>query len=187
MVNQSNTASQYEIWREVYGDIVDDKKAKSDAMNIRRAVQYFSRLEENCDALIQEQDEIIRSVMRQPIGGGRTADIDGQHPSASTQPALVSTSDMPYDEFKHTAKVASKSIRKQMPIATNRFIRQASSAQIDAIENLEVDIGVMRQHMTNIEVQILDTVPKTVDDVAAKLLRLSRGPVTVRHTPRPTM
>jgi hypothetical protein len=175
MVYNNSTASDYDTWREVYGDIVEENELKTETMNIKLALQYYASLEEKCDALIQEQDDIIRSVMRHVPRSSDAGSADGFYSAqpAAEHPALVSTADMPYEEFHEVAKLANKVVPKHMPMATNRFMRQAGSAQIDAIENLEIDIGVVRQHMTNVEVQILDTVPKSTDDIAAKLKFMS--------------
>jgi hypothetical protein len=175
MVYNNSTASDYDTWREVYGDIVEDNEKKPETMNIRLALQYYASLEEKCDTLIQEQDDIIRSVMRHVPRSGDVGSAGGFYAAqpATEQPALVSTADMPYEEFREVAKLANKVVQKHMPMATNRFMRQAGPTQIDAIENMEIDIGVVRQHMTNVEVQILDTVPKTTDDIAAKLKFMS--------------
>jgi hypothetical protein len=176
MIYNANTASDYETWREVYGEVVEEKGQKSDQMDIRLALEYYASLEQKCDDLIQKQDDIIRSVMRHVPRTNAFGDTDGflgAQPDEAGQPGLVSTADMPFDEFKQVAKLANKVVTKQMPMATNRFMRQAGPTQVDAIENLEIDIGVVRQHMTNVEVQILDTVPKTMDGVAAKLKFMS--------------
>lgn len=141
-------------------------------MSLKSAISYFSDIEAKYDQAIQDQDVLIREInQRIP----RTNVSDGAQgllvPMMLTPTARSEfhASDLPYDEFRKMAELANKVVKKQMPMATKRFMSQAGRYEIDQIEQLEANITILRQHMRNVELQIMNHTPRSGLDVALKL------------------
>lgn len=153
-------------------DKAAEVKALSDKMNLFRAIEYFTLLEETCDTAIQEQDDLIRQITRRiPEGSASDTDKDSCVPliSVAAPRSDLNASDLPYEDYRQVAELANKVIAKQMPMATKRFMSQAGRHEIDQIEDLEAEIEHLRQMMRNVEMQILNQTPWTVEEVVAKL------------------
>lgn len=138
---------------------------------ISGAIAYFDSIEEQCDKLIQEQDDLIRQVTRRLPGRSDDWPSEDTHQplSGTMAPAAAKPTDLPFEEFRQVADLANKVVPRQMPMATNRFMRQASRDEIDRIEQLEVAIDCQRELMRSIEEQILNFTPQTAEEVVIKL------------------
>lgn len=157
-------------WDQVESD--DLPIAEVHPMNIKRAIQYFSEIEDQCDAAIQEQDFIIRNVTRRLPEAVENLRTDANYVPLMLEPSLRAApkvSDLAYSEFRQVAQLANKFVDHQMPMATKRFMHQAGPEEIEQIEQLEVDITMLRQRMRDVEILILNQPPVTADEVAMKL------------------
>ena len=149
-----------------------EAKALSDRMNLSRAIEHFTSIEDKCDAAIQEQDDLLRQITRRiPEDWVSTTDKSNYMPLIAFpfSQSDVKASDLPFQEYRQVAELANKVMGKQMPMATNRFMNQAKRHEIDQIEQLEADIEHLREMMRNVETQILDYTPCTAEEVAVKL------------------
>jgi len=151
---------------------IDQRTEAPQSMDIKKAIQYFSKIEDQCDIAIQEQDFIIRNITRRLPDTKEAFKTSASYVPLMLEPCnrvVQKVSDLPYTEFRQVAQLANKVLDQQMPMATKRFMHQASPEEIEEIEQLEVDITSLRQRMRDIEILILNQVPKNADEVAMKL------------------
>ncbi|MGQ0563816.1 MAG: hypothetical protein ACT4OK_01925 [Gemmobacter sp.] len=145
-------------------------------MQLDRVIEYFAEIETNCDDLIQEQDWLIREVTHR-VSKASGASLSGEtlHPISTNQNAgsMVSASNLPFEQYRQVAGLANRVIENQMPMATQQFIQQAGKEDVARIEELEDEIGILRQRMRDVEHQILDYTPETPEHVVLKLRFMS--------------
>lgn len=166
----NTTSSQSKILD--LGDQFEASITPTVPMNLKSAISCFVSIEAKYDQAVQDQDALIRGVTRRiPVPKTPHEAKDPLVPltlSPTTQ-AEFRTPGLPYAEFRKAAEVANKVIEKQMPMATKRFMSQAGRYEIDQIEQLEVNITILRQHMRNVELQIMSYTPRSSMDVVLKL------------------
>jgi hypothetical protein len=123
---------------------------------IDQAIADFHKLDLACDAVIQEQDDLIRSVAsRAGFWGDFSAD-DTYQPLPATGGTLHQTGqDIARDDF--------------VPLARSRFIARAEPVELNAIEDLEFEILQVRMQLDAIEAAILAHDPRNAREIGLKL------------------
>jgi len=141
-------------------------------LDFKKAIAYFSVLEDRCDEAIQNQDNLIRQVTRRMHGTiDATGDADAKLPLLlhNSHDTAIQATDRPFSDYRKAAAVANTHLGPQKAMATLRFINQAERSEINAIEDLEADVSELRRMMNEVEALILENVPRSAEDATAKL------------------
>jgi hypothetical protein len=134
--------------------------------SITNATHFYMELEERCDALIQEQDELIRAVTMRC----KTSIA----PEPTERLLLAPTSTQQKDVSVSSGATRPISQSPLAPLVSSAFDTQATQEEIDDIEALEFEIIQLRQRMSLIEREITKYDPLTPKDAARKLQFLAR-------------
>jgi hypothetical protein len=135
--------------------------------SLTQAISFHAELETRCDAVIQEQDDLIRTVTLRCQAGAAL-----EKKAAALFPTSVATEQTETPAFSNGAKPLAQS--SLAPLVSPAFGSHATEAELDEIETLEFEIIELRQRMTFVEKEITKYNPLTPMDTARKLQFLAR-------------
>lgn len=141
-------------------------RVKETPFLLSQAIKYYDELEEKCDAAIQEQDALIRTVTLRCQSAGPSAELSGSG-GAVLAPANEHTG-------QASSSVQSSAEADLAPMVSPAFATEATQDEIFDIEGLETDIRLLRQRMHIVERAIAEHEPLTPTDTARKLKFLAR-------------
>jgi hypothetical protein len=132
--------------------------------NLPQAISFHAELEAKCDAVIQDQDDLIRIVTQ------RCRDAAPLEPKPAA--CLAPVSKQQAETVSNDAKPSAQS--SLAPMVSPAFGSHATEEELDEIEALEFDILQLRQRMAVVETEIAKHNPLTPTDTARKLQFLAR-------------
>jgi hypothetical protein len=131
--------------------------------SLTEAIALHARLEAACDDLIQKQDSLIRTVALRCR----------PEPAASADRARAAVPGMMLGALAQNDRSEGIPPDAFAPLASARFVHEASAGEAEGIEALEFKIAQTRAAMRKIEVDIETYSPATTPDIARKLAFLS--------------
>jgi hypothetical protein len=132
---------------------------KRNRFSLPEAIALHARLENDCDALIQAQDALIRAVTRRC--------------QSSPDPAPPVEPGLPRGAKAQRGQPIGLPHEAFAPIASSEFVLRASPDEAKSIETREFEIAQLRQSMRKVEEEIETYSPATPSDIAMKLKFLS--------------
>jgi hypothetical protein len=140
-----------------------DHKGAPDRFAIDRAIDFFYQQEAHCDALIQQQDRLIRSVVMQANS------LWGAALGGVATPGKTGLSDNRSNILRAEDLVAEAWAKDLSPLISPDFATVASDQEREEIDELEFKIHRTRQMMDEIEGSILRHKPATPKEMILKL------------------
>jgi hypothetical protein len=148
-------------------NFVEANQVEHENVSLADLIARFNHMEKLCEDALTELDEVARQFYSRSVSSSR--DLVEIKSGELEERNQISISDLAFDDFRHLSRLAQTVVPHGLPNASQRFVINGCSPEVEKIEYLEETVKIYRFRMSALEAQILEFIPSSTVEALTKL------------------